>query len=145
MPRPPVPPLVDQILSAANAAVVASVRPDGSPHTAATWYLWEGGRVLMSLDDSRLRLGYLRRNPAVALTVLDGESWYRHVSLLGTIEEMHPDEGLADIDRLAIRYTGERYPERDKPRTSAWMRVERWHGWDATGVIATDAALREED
>lgn len=100
--------------------------------------------MLMSLDDSRLRLGYLRRNPAVALTVLDGASWYRHVSLLGTIEEMQPDEGLVDIDRLAIRYTGERYPERDKPRTSAWMRVDRWHGWDATGEIATDAALRQE-
>jgi hypothetical protein len=24
------------------------------------------------------------------------------------------------------------------------MRVARWHGWDATGVIATDAALRQE-
>jgi len=38
MPKPPVPPSVDALLRHPNAAVMASTRPDGSPHTVATWY-----------------------------------------------------------------------------------------------------------
>ena len=58
----------------ANPAVVATLRPDGSPHTAATWYLWDGANVLLNMDDSRLRLGFMRGDPRVALTALgDGE------------------------------------------------------------------------
>jgi hypothetical protein len=75
----------------------------------------------------------------LALTVLDEQSWYKHVSLIGRIVEIHDDVGLADIDRLALRYTGSAYPERAHRRVSMWMAVDIWHGWDATGAIATHA------
>jgi PPOX class probable F420-dependent enzyme len=131
VPRPPVAAEVDAFLAQPNPAVVATLRPDGSPHTAATWYDWEDGRVLLNMDVTRVRLGYLRRDPRVALTVLD-DDWYRHVSLLGRVVSIEPDEGLVDIDRLAHRYTGKQYRNRESPRFSAWMEVERWHrwGWD---------------
>src|SRR5213078_3176875 len=70
MPPVPVPPEVDAFLARPNPAVVATVSPSGAPHTAATWYDWEDGRVLLNMDESRLRLRYLRQNPAVSLTVL---------------------------------------------------------------------------
>lgn len=143
MPRAPVPPAVDAFLRGAHPAVVASVRPDGSPHSAATWYDWDAGRVLLSMDDSRLRLSFLRRDPRLSLTVLDTDSWYRHITVTGHVTEMHPDTDLADIDRLARRYTGEAYPNRESPRTSAWVTVERWHGWDAAGAILTHAEWDE--
>ena len=63
MPRVPVPPEVDAFLARPNPAVVATVSPSGAPHTAATWYDWEDGRVLLNMDETRLRLRYLRRNP----------------------------------------------------------------------------------
>lgn len=129
MPHAPVPPEVDRFLRQANPAVMASLRTGGGPHSVATWYDWEDGRALISLDDSRLRLSFLRRDPRVALTVMDGEDWYRHVSLIGEVEELHPDEGLADIDRLSIRYRGQAYANRTSPRTTGWVRVDRWHGW----------------
>lgn len=56
MPRAPVPPDVDEFLRRPNPAIVASLRRDGSPHTVATWYAWEENRVLLSMDESRLRL-----------------------------------------------------------------------------------------
>ncbi len=139
MPPAPVPAAVDAFLRTAHPAVIASVRPDGAPHSAATWYDWVDGRLLLSMDDSRLRLSFLRRDPRVSLTVLDTESWYRHITLTGHVTEMHPDEDLRDIDRLAMRYTGEPYPNRTSPRTTAWVTVERWHGWDAAGAILTHA------
>ncbi len=129
MPRVPVPPEVDQLLSRPNPAVVATLRPDGSPHSVPTWYDWEDGRVLLNMEDTRLRLGYMRRDPRVALTVLADDGWYRHVSLLGRIVSIEDDEDLADIDRLAVRYTGQPFRTRDRKRVSAWMEPERWHGW----------------
>jgi PPOX class probable F420-dependent enzyme len=128
-----VPPEVDEFLSRPNPAVVATLRPDGSPHTAATWYDWEDGRVLLNMAETRLRLGFLRRDPRGALTVLDEGSWYRHVSLLGRVVSIEDDVDLADIDRLARRYTGRDYRSRDQKRVSAWFEPDRWHGWSGGG------------
>lgn len=131
MSRPPLPPHAVEILSRPNAAVIATLRSDGAPVSAATWYLWEDGRVLVNMDDGRVRLQHLRRDPRVTLTVLDSSSWYTHVTLLGRVTEMYADEGLADIDRLSRHYGGEAYPERTRTRTSAWIEIDRWHGWGA--------------
>ena len=125
----PVPPEVEELLRRPNPAVVATLRPDGSPHTVATWYDWEEGLVLLNMDESRLRLRFLRRDPRAALTVLDTESWYAHVSLYGRVVRIEDDPDLADIDRLALRYTGRPFRTRDRKRVSAWLRPERWHAW----------------
>jgi PPOX class probable F420-dependent enzyme len=129
MPKVPVPPEVEELLRRPNPAIIATLRPDGSPHSVPTWYDWEDGRILLNMEDTRLRLGYMRRDPRVSLTVLAEDSWYRHVSLLGRIVSIRDDEDLADIDRLALRYTGRTFRTRDRKRVSAWMEPERWHGW----------------
>ncbi|TML53971.1 MAG: TIGR03618 family F420-dependent PPOX class oxidoreductase [Actinobacteria bacterium] len=131
MPRVPVPAEVDEFLRLPNPAVVGTLRPDGSPHTVPTWYDWEDGRALLNMEDSRLRLRYMRRDPRVALTILGGgeDGWYRHVSLLGQIVSIEDDEDFVDIDRLARRYTGEPFRTRDRKRVSAWFEPGRWHRW----------------
>ncbi len=129
MPPTPVPAEIAKFLREPNPAVIATLRPDGTPHTVATWYDWEDGLVLVNMDESRLRLRHLRRDPRVALTVLAGESWYRHVSLLGQVTRLEDDPDLADIDRLAVRYTGRPFRTRDHRRVSAWIEPSRWHGW----------------
>ena len=143
MPAAPVPESVEAFLREPHFAVVASLRPDGSPHTTVSWYDWEDGRVLLNMDHSRLRLRFLRADPRVALTVIDREEPYRHISLLGEVVEIHDDSGLADIDRLALRYTGAPYETRDSERVSAWVRVDRWHGWDASRARVTHAGWDE--
>jgi PPOX class probable F420-dependent enzyme len=129
MPPAPVPPEVDEFLRRPNPAVVATLRLDGAPHTVPTWYDWDGERVLLNMDESRLRLRFIRRDPRIALTVLGDDSWYGHVSLLGRVVELHDDDGLADIDRLARRYTAEPFRDRESRRVSAWMEPDRWHEW----------------
>ena len=129
MPRVPVPHEIDAFLARPNPAVVGTVQPDGAPHTAATWYDWEDGRVLLNMEDTRVRLGYMRTNRHVSLTVLEDGNWYHHVTLMGTIVSINEDPDLHDIDRLALRYTGKPYRKRDRPRFSAWMQPDRWHAW----------------
>jgi PPOX class probable F420-dependent enzyme len=129
VPAVPVPPEVDEFLRRPNPAVIATLRPDGSPHTVPTWYDWDGELALLNMDETRLRLQFMRRDPRVSLTVLGEDSWYGHVSLLGRIVELRDDTDLADIDALARRYTGQPFRTRDSRRVSAWMRPERWHEW----------------
>lgn len=128
MPKPPLPEELQALLSQPHPAVMASLKLDGSPLTVATWYLFEDGRVLVNLDDSRARLKHLKADPRVSLTVLDSD-WYRHVSLQGRVVELKPDTDLVDIDRLSTHYRGEAYPVRDRTRTSAWIELDHWHGW----------------
>lgn len=129
MPEPPVSPEADDFLHQPNPAVIATLRPDGSPHTVPTWYDWEDGRVLVNMADSRLRLGFMRRDPRVALTVLGEDSWYTHVSLIGRAVSIEDDPDLVDIDRLSMRYYGRPFSNREQKRLSAWIEIERWHGW----------------
>jgi PPOX class probable F420-dependent enzyme len=129
VPPVPVPPEVDAFLAEPNPAVVATVSPNGEPHTAATWYDWEDGRVFLNMDESRLRLIFMRRNPAVSLTVLGDDSWYAQVTLLGRIVSIEDDPDLAGIDRLSNRYYGKPFRNRDAKRVSAWMEPERWSSW----------------
>jgi len=128
MPTPPLPAELQEVLVKPNPAVVGTVRPDGTPNTVATWYLWEDGRALVNMDEGRRRLGYLRIDPRVSLTVLDGEQWYRHISLRGRVA-LHDDPDLADIDRISRHYTGQPYGDRKRGRVSAWIEVDSWHSW----------------
>ena len=129
MPNPPLPDELRQVLAKPNPSIIGSVTPDGAPNTVATWYLWEDGRVLVNMDEGRKRLEYLRRNPRVSITVLDGDSWYRHITLHGTIT-LESDDDLADIDRICKHYMGDAYSQRDRGRVSGWIEVESWHAWN---------------
>lgn len=129
MPKPPVPQEVSELLAKPNPAVIATVRPDGQPVSVATWYVWDNGRILVNMDEGRKRLDYLRENPRVSLTVIDGDDWYTHVSLQGRVTELRDDLDMADIDRISRHYTGQPYPNRDRKRVTAWIEVDRWHGW----------------
>ena len=130
MPPPPLPPEIEEFLRKPNPAVVATVRPDGSPHSVATWYDLVDGLILLNLAATRARLEHMRHDRRVSLTVLDVDDWYTHVTLIGVIERLEDDPELADIDRLALRYQGRPFRNRDAARVSAWMRCERWYRWD---------------
>jgi PPOX class probable F420-dependent enzyme len=133
VPKPPLPPEVDALLRKANPAVIATVRPDGSPHTAVTWYDWDGERLLVNMDASRLRLKNMRHDPHVSLTVMDGHDWYRQVTILGRVDEIRDDPEFKDIDRLCLRYTRRQFNNRLRARISALIEPERWYGWEGSG------------
>ena len=74
MPELPFPGDLRDLLAKPNPAVVATLRADGAPVSVATWYLLDGDRILLNMDDTRVRLGHLRRDPRVSLTVLSDPS-----------------------------------------------------------------------
>jgi PPOX class probable F420-dependent enzyme len=122
---------VVELLERPNPAVITALRPDGQPVSVATWYVMDGDRILVNMDEGRKRLDYLRADPRVSVTVLDEAGWYTHVSMQGRAVEISADEGLAGIDRIARHYTGKAYSNRERGRVNTWIEVDRWHGWGA--------------
>lgn len=119
------------MLSKPNPAVIATVRSDGHPVSAATWYLLRDDGLLVNMDVARKRLQHLRNDPRVSLTVLDSDDWYTHVTVIGHVTEIYDDDGLTDIDALSRHYQGTQYPDRERPRVSALIAIDRVHGWGA--------------
>lgn len=136
MPSTPVPQNVLDLLARPNPAVMATLAADGRPVTVATWYLLEAdGTILLGLDAQRTRLEHLRRDPRVSLTALAEDDWYTHVSVQGHVVSIADDEGLRDIDRLSQHYTGQPYRNRDRPRVTVHVEIDRWHGWHSGTAI----------
>ena len=54
--------------------------------------------------------------------------------LIPMVEEVMSRAGLtfSDIDRLAVRYTGEPFRTRHRRRFSARIEIAAWHGWVGT-------------
>jgi PPOX class probable F420-dependent enzyme len=131
MPTGPLPEDLRELLAKPNPAVIATVRPDGQPVSVATWYLLDGDRILVNMDEGRARLEHLRHDPRVSLTALAQDDWYTHVSVRGRVVELADDPDLSGIDRLSTHYTGEPYSNRDRGRVNAWIEIDSWHGWGA--------------
>lgn len=128
MPTSPLPPEIVEMLTHPNPAVIGTVGADGAPVTVPTWYLFRDGRIVVNMDAGRRRLAHIRRDPRVSITVLDSPEWDTHVSMQGRLT-LSGDTDLRDIDEIARHYTGEPYPDRERPRVTGVLDIERWHGW----------------
>jgi hypothetical protein len=57
-----------------------------------------------------------RRDPEVAVSVVDRDNDWRYLAIRGRVVDIRPDEGLAFIDKMSQRYTGQPYRFRERPR-----------------------------
>lgn len=66
---------------------VATVSPDGMPHVAALWFVWDGASLWLYSLTRSLRWSQLRRDPRIAVVVDDGAEYgeLRGVELSGEV------------------------------------------------------------
>jgi PPOX class probable F420-dependent enzyme len=94
-------------------ANVATVNADGTPQVTPVWFDYDGTHVRFNTARGRVKDRNLRRNPAVALTVMDPDNPYRYVQVKGRVTEITEAGADAHIDALAKKYTGQdRYAHR---------------------------------
>ena len=104
-----------QLLLDKNLAVVATIRPDGTPQVTPTWVDWDGEHVLINTAEGRWKPKYLRRDPRVSVFVLDPGNPYNWVSVTGKAELTH--EGAEEhIHKLSHKYRGEDYDAPKDPQ-----------------------------
>ena len=87
---------------------IATVRADGSPSVVPVWFIFEGGKVLITPRKHSAFLQNLRREPRVAITIDEEAGRHRKVLFEGKAEilfEPGDDRKWDDIyRRIACRY-----------------------------------------
>ena len=110
---PDLDPDVRALLEAPNFVHVATLMPDGSPHTVAVWAGMEGDRPYFFTQPTSQKARNLARDPRLALSVVDREHPYRTARLRGRVGATVEDRpALELIDRLSHSYTGKDFPMR---------------------------------
>jgi len=117
------PPEVRELFEGANFAHLATLMPDGSPHSVAVWAGLEGDNVVFFTQVGSLKARNLARDPRVAISITDHDDPYQSAQLRGAVVEVRGAEAAHDLsDALALRYTGEPFPF--KPPTARAFVVE---------------------
>lgn len=117
----------EQLIDGNNFACIATLMPDGSPQVTPVWVEREGGVVVINSTMSRQRTRNLRRDPRVALTIFDMGNPYRKVVIRGRVIEITQEGGEEGIDRLSLKYTGEKYRFHDADDPRVIIRVSPKH------------------
>jgi PPOX class probable F420-dependent enzyme len=107
-----------------NFATIATLMPDGSPHATVTWIDTDGKHVIFNTAEGRLKSKNLRRDPRVAISILNSENPYQQVLIQGRVVEMTRDGADEHIDRMAKKYLGvDKYPYRAPGEKRVMVRV----------------------
>jgi PPOX class probable F420-dependent enzyme len=98
-----------RLLDGRNFAMVATLGPDGQPHSSVVWIDREGDTVVFSLTADKQKARNLARDPRVSVSVFDLENPYHSVEIRGTVELVEdPERALPE--RLSRKYLGESPP-----------------------------------
>jgi PPOX class probable F420-dependent enzyme len=114
---------VKTLIDKPNFAHLATLMPDGSPHIAPVWVGREGDRILVGTSTTSLKARNARRDPRVALSVLDFANPYEEAQIRGRVVEQRPDPELRTKDEVSKKYTGAPFPWRDAA-TSVTLVIE---------------------
>jgi PPOX class probable F420-dependent enzyme len=113
----PLPNDVRALLEGANFAHLATLMPDGAPHSVAIWAGLEGDDVVFFTQEGSLKADNMAKDPRVAISITDHDNPYRTAQLRGEVVEVRGAEAANELaDQLALKYTGEPFPY--KPPTS---------------------------
>jgi PPOX class probable F420-dependent enzyme len=117
---------VRRILEGPNFAHIATVLPDGAPHSVPVWTLFEDGRIVFFTQTGSRKARNIERDPRVALSILDAENPYREAWVRGRVAERRDDEGIWEaIDRMSVKYLGKPFPWRSPDSVLYTVEIER--------------------
>lgn len=116
------------LLDAEGFAHLASIGPDGEPQSHPVWYDVDDGLLRISTTKDRQKYRNVRRDPRVAVSILDPDDPYRYLEVRGEVVEFTDDPEKKYIDHLAGKYLGqEEYPAKDPGLDRVTLGIEAHH------------------
>ena len=103
---------IQQLIDRPNFAHLATLMPDGSPSSTPVWVGREGNRLLVCTSDGSLKGRNTRRDPRVALSIVDFHDPYMEAQLRGRVVERRADPELKIMDPISQKYIGKPFPMR---------------------------------
>jgi len=112
-------------LDSTAIAHLATVLPDGSPHSVPLWVGTRGDQIVFLTGPGSRKARNLRRDPRVALSLTAVGNPFLPVLVRGRVVEwLEGDEAWEIIDRIAMKYIGTPY-DRSQERVVAVVEPER--------------------
>jgi PPOX class probable F420-dependent enzyme len=109
-------------------AHLATLMPDGSPQVTPVWCDLEGDLVLVNTAKGRQKDKNVRRDPRVALAIIDPDNPYRYLEIRGRVVEITENGADAHIDKMAKKYLGvDKYPYRSASEQRVIFKIQPEH------------------
>ena len=121
-----IPSAVRAQLEAKNFWQFATINADGSPAATPVWASVDGDTMLVNTAVGRVKERNVRRDPRVALAMVDRENPYAWIEIRGRVVEfIEGEEADRSIDGLAQKYLGlERYATGKPGEQRILLRIE---------------------
>jgi PPOX class probable F420-dependent enzyme len=85
---------------------LATIMKDGTPQVTPIWFNTDGKYILINSASGRVKDRNMRRNPRVALIIVDPKDAYRYVQIRGKVVEITTQGAREHINALSKKYTG---------------------------------------
>jgi PPOX class probable F420-dependent enzyme len=119
-------PEVKQLIDRPNFAHLATLMPDGSPQSVPVWIGREGDRLVICTGETSLKAKNTRRDPRVAISIVELTNPYEEVQIRARVVERRPDPELKTLDPISYKYTGKPFPMRGpEGRVALILEVEK--------------------
>jgi PPOX class probable F420-dependent enzyme len=97
-----------------DLATLATLGRNGIPQQTVVWFLYEGGKLKLSLNSARLKTKNLIKRPQCSLLILDPAVAQRYLEVRGTAA-LEPDDGYAFARKVGAKYGGADLSAHDGP------------------------------
>ena len=109
-----IPDEVRALVEGANIAHIATVLPDGAPHSVPVWVGLEDGRLAILTSPGSRKARNLDRDPRLSISITDSAKPNLMAHLRGRVcERVDGDRAWRIIDRMSEKYLGGPYPLRE--------------------------------
>ena len=104
-------PDVRRVLDGTSLGHLATVLPDGSPHTTPVFVGTHDDQLIFFTGPRSRKARNLRRDPRLALSLAHADNPFQPVIIRGRVTEwLEGDHAWEIIDQIATKYTGQPYP-----------------------------------
>ena len=113
-------------------ASLGTLMPDGSIQVTPVWCDLESGPagdlVIVNTATKRQKDKNMRRDPRVALAIIDPDNPYRYLEIRGRVVEISEEGADAHIDKMAKKYLGaDKYPYRQGGEVRVMFKIRPEH------------------
>ena len=116
---------VERLFQEKNLVFIATINPDGSPQLTPVWGNYSNDHILINTAEGRVKHKNVKKDPRVAISVVDNDNPLNMTTIRGKVVEIIPDYDYLHINKLTKQYMGiTEYPFKRKNEKRIIFKIE---------------------